>query len=81
MASIHSSINLSELALIEVPDDLEQLLRSQATANGMSIIRDVPVELRCRSEQFPEATFLVYWSHAEDRLHMLAPRKFAKGQG
>lgn len=30
---------LSELAMIEVPHDLEQLLRSQATANGISIIR------------------------------------------
>lgn len=71
---------LSELAMIEVPHDLEQLLRSQATANGISIIRGVPVELRCRSEQFPDATFLVYWPHEEDRLHMLALKKFAKGQ-
>ncbi|MER9963209.1 hypothetical protein NKJ72_19985 [Mesorhizobium sp. M0045] len=30
---------LSELVMIEVPHDLEQLLRSQTTANGMSIIQ------------------------------------------
>ncbi|NKL24208.1 hypothetical protein [Rhizobium leguminosarum] len=70
---------LSELAMIEVPPDLEQLLRSQAAANGVSIIRGTPLELRCQSEQFPDATFLVYWPHEEDRLHMLAPKKFAKG--
>ncbi|WP_234186962.1 hypothetical protein [Shinella sp. NM-101] len=71
---------LSELSMIEVPADLEKLLRSQAAANGMSIIRGMPVELRCQSEQFPDATFLVYWPHEDDRLHMLAPRKFVKGQ-
>ena len=71
---------LSELAMIEVPTDLEQLLRSQAAANGsMSIIRGIPVELRCQSEQFPDATFLVYWPHEDDRLHMLARRKSTKG--
>lgn len=83
MASIRSSISvfpLSELSMIEVPADLEKLLRSQAAANGMSIIRGMPVELRCQSEQFPDATFLVYWPHEDDRLHMLAPRKFVKGQ-
>lgn len=71
---------LSELTMIEIPHDLEQVLRSQAAANGMSIIRGTPVELRCQSEQFPDATFLVYWPYEEDRLHMLAPWKFAKGQ-
>ncbi|MBY3030570.1 hypothetical protein HF265_15860 [Rhizobium leguminosarum] len=71
---------LSELTMIEVPHDLEHLLRTQAAANGTSIIRGISVELRCQSEQFPDATFLVYWPHEENRLHMLAPRKFAKGQ-
>ncbi len=71
---------LSELTMIEVPPELEKLLRSQAAANGMSISRGMPAELRCQSEQFPDATFLVYWPYEDDRLHMLAPREFAKGQ-
>lgn len=77
---INERLPLSELTMIEAPADLEQLLRVQAAKNGISIARGVPVELRCQSAEYPDATFLVYWPHEEDRLHMLAPRQFATGR-
>ncbi|RVJ46111.1 hypothetical protein [Sinorhizobium meliloti] len=70
---------LAELAMIEVPPALEQLLRSQAKANGVDIHRGAPVELTCQSAEFPDGTFLVYWPYEEDRLHMLAPKRFRGG--
>ena len=66
--------------MIEAPSDLEALFKSQAAANGIQIIRDEPVELRCRSEQYPDATFLVYWPREIDRIHMLVPKKFARSR-
>lgn len=71
---------LSEMTMIEAPHDLETLFKSQAAANGTEIIRDEPVELRCRSEQYPDATFLVYWPRTSDRIHILVPKKFASGR-
>ncbi|MGV1769588.1 hypothetical protein ACQZ6B_05360 [Agrobacterium vitis] len=70
---------LADLSMIEVPPALEQLLRTQANANGVAIHRGAPIELRCQSADFQDATFLVYWPHEEDRLHMLAPKRFAVG--
>lgn len=66
--------------MIEAPPALEELLRRQATENGIEIIRDEPVELRCKSEEFPDATFLVYWPSGEERMHMLVPIEHAKGR-
>lgn len=37
------------------------------------------IELRCRSEEYPDATFLTYWPHGTDRFHMVGPKKFARG--
>jgi hypothetical protein len=71
---------LSELAFIEAPPDLEALLKSQAIANGIEIVRGEPVEIRCQSEAYPDATFLVCWPHGSDRIHMLAPKQFATGR-
>lgn len=76
---IDQRLPLSQLSMIEAPRDLERLLREQAAANGISIIRGVPVELTCRSDEFPEATFLVFWPMDDDRLHMLAPNRFRIG--
>jgi hypothetical protein len=76
---IDQRLPLSDLTMIEMPADLEQLLRTQAEASGIEILRGSPVELRCQSAEFPDATFLVFWPHEEDRLHMLAPRKFGVG--
>lgn len=74
---IDERLPLSQLVMIEAPRDLEALLMSQAAKNGITIARGVPVELRCQSTEFPDATFLVYWPLDDDRLHMLAPARFA----
>lgn len=50
---------LSELAMIEVPESLQRLLIGQSEKNGTDIVRDTPVELRCVSEQFGDASFLI----------------------
>ena len=42
---IDERLPLSELAIIDAPADLEQLLRVQAAQNGISIARGIPVEL------------------------------------
>ena len=60
--------------------DLESLFKSQAAANGFDIARDEPVELRCSSEQYSDATFLVYWPRGSERIHMIVPKKFATGR-
>ncbi|MFK3962128.1 hypothetical protein ACI2KT_00940 [Ensifer adhaerens] len=69
---------LSELAMIEVPRSLQDILIDQSEKNGEAIIRDVPVEVRCTSDQFGDATFLIYWPHGYS-MHMLAPAQFRKG--
>lgn len=69
---------LSELAMIEVSGSLQEILVAQSRKNGEEIIRDIPVELRCTSDQFGEATFLIYWPHGH-KMHMLAPSKFRTG--
>jgi hypothetical protein len=69
---------LSELSMIEVPPDLERLLKEQAERGGSPILRNEPVQLNCLTEQFGDATFLIWWPDGE-RMHMLAPRQFAKG--
>lgn len=71
---------LGELVMIEMPTALEELLRTQAAQNGVPIVRGQPVELRCQSVEYPDATFMVYWPYEEDRLHMLAPKTFSKGR-
>lgn len=77
---IDERLPLSHLAMVEAPPDLEALFKSQAAANGIDIIRDQPVELRCQSEEYPDATFLIYWPHGSARIHMLVPKKFATGR-
>ncbi|MGO8149640.1 hypothetical protein AB9F36_07465 [Rhizobium leguminosarum] len=59
--------------------DLENPLRYQAAANGTDLVRGQPVELTCRSDEYGDATFLVYWPYEEDRLHRLAPKSFEQG--
>ncbi|WP_261317902.1 hypothetical protein [Rhizobium leguminosarum] len=64
--------------MIEVPLALKNLPIDQATTNGTSITRDAPTEIRCVSDQFGDATFLIYSPHGHD-MHMLAPAQFRKG--
>jgi len=77
---INQQLPLADLTMIEAPHELEMLLREQAEKNGVPIARSVPVELNCRSPQYPDAKFLVYWPLDDDRLYMLAPKEFAKGR-
>lgn len=77
---IDERLPLSDLAMVEAPEGLEALFKSQAKANGIDIIRDQPIELRCRSDDHPDATFLIYWPLGYDRIHMLVPKKFAEGR-
>jgi hypothetical protein len=78
---INEHLPLSEMTMVEAPRELEKLFISQAGVNGVEILRDAPVELRCRSEEYPDATFLIYRPHGSDRIHMLVPTKFARRQG
>ena len=77
---IDQRLPLSEMTMVEAPAELELLFKSQAASNGIEILRDTPVELRCRSDEYPDATFLVYWPLGIDRIHMLVPTKFAVGK-
>lgn len=71
---------LSEMAMMEAPLELEALLRSAARNDGIEIIRGCPVELRCTSKEFPDATFLVFWPSGQERLNILAPKAAVKGR-
>lgn len=77
---IDRRLPLAELVMIEAPPELETLLKSQAAASGVEIVRGEPVEIRCQSEAYPDATFLVYWPNGTERIHMLAPKRFVSGQ-
>jgi hypothetical protein len=77
---IDERLPLGEFVMTEAPPELEALFKSQAVKNGMEIIRDQPVELHCRSEQYPDATFLIYWPRGQERIHMLVPKRFVAGR-
>jgi hypothetical protein len=76
---IDRRLPLSEMSMIEVPPDLEALLKDQAEKHGIAIVRNEPVELRCQTDAFGDATFLVWWPEGQ-RMHMLAPKGFAVGR-
>ncbi len=71
---------LSEMAMMEAPPALEAVLRKAADESGVQIIRDRPVELRCASEEYPDATFMVFWPSGDERLHILAPKTAVQGR-
>lgn len=77
---IAERLPLSDLAWIEVPAGIEALLRDQAHANGVQLIRGRPIELRCQTAEYGDAVFMIYWPQDQDRLHMLAPKMFQKGR-
>lgn len=77
---IDERLPLVDLVMIEAPTELEALFKSQAAANGTEIVRDEPIELRCESEEYPDATFLIYWPFGQDRIHMLVPKRFTMGR-
>jgi len=65
--------------MIEVPLDLERLLKDQVARSGVAIIRDEPVELQCQTDEWGDAIFLIYGPKGE-RMHMLAPKTVSAGQ-
>lgn len=71
---------LTELTMVEAPTSLQQLLVDQATRNGLMIVRDEPVELRCQLEGHGELTFVVYWRTGDERMHMLVPNRQVTGR-
>src|ERR1700722_18796167 len=70
---VDERLGLSEMTMVEAPPALEALFKAQAIANGVEIIRDAAVELRCQSEEYPDATFLIYWPTGTDQIHILVP--------
>jgi len=71
---------LSEMAMMEAPVELEQLLKKAAEENGVEIVRDDPVELTCQAPGFPDATFLAWLPSNSERLHILAPKDQVRGR-
>jgi hypothetical protein len=67
--SIHrdhdKALHHQDRALALNPND--NLIVVQQGEVPIDIIRDEPVELRCQSEQYPDAKFLVYWPQGQDR--------------
>jgi hypothetical protein len=74
---IDQRIPLADMAMIEVPAEMESLLRASADKQGLAIVRGSPVELTCEMPGQGQATFLIYWPYEQDRMHMLAPKEFA----
>lgn len=75
---IDQILPLAELAMIETPARLKAILVEQARKTGIDIVRDRPVEIRCVTEEFGDAIFLIYWPMGEE-MHMLAPKQFQQG--
>jgi hypothetical protein len=71
---------LSELGMMEAPPELEALLIRSAAENGIEILRDKVVELRCEVAGQPEATFVVFWPSGQERVNILAPKLSIKGR-
>lgn len=71
---------LRELAMMEAPRELEALLVASARASGIEIVRDQPVELTCSSEEYPDATFVVFWPSGQERMNILAPAGSGAGR-
>jgi hypothetical protein len=76
---IDERLPLSQMTMVEAPARLEALFKEQASRNGIELVRNQPMELICRSEEFPDATFLIWWPMGSNRIHMLVPKKFAVG--
>src|SRR5271166_4629737 len=77
---IDERLPLSQMTMVEAPARLEALFKEEAAKSGVEIIRDEPVEIRCRSDEFSDATFLIYWPTGTDKVHMLVPTKLALGR-
>jgi hypothetical protein len=77
---VDQRLPLEQMAMTEAPADLEALFRREAKANGIELIRDLPVELTLRSDAMPDATFLIWWPSDNERIHMLVPLEHVRGR-
>ncbi|PZN99485.1 MAG: hypothetical protein DCF30_11745 [Hyphomicrobiales bacterium] len=71
---------LAVMAMAEAPAELEALLKATARATGVEIIRDIPVELICRTPDGLDPRFMVWWPLGSDRLHILTPKELIRGR-
>jgi hypothetical protein len=70
---------LDRLRMAEVPPEMQVLFVESASRNGLELIRDRIVELRCQMPDGEVATFTVWWPEKESRMHMLVPREHVEG--
>lgn len=71
---------LDQMIMVEAAPELERLLKDEAAKNGTSIIRDQPVEIICRSDDFGDMRFFVWYPRGQDRIHLLVPRDKVSGK-
>jgi hypothetical protein len=70
---------LGDLQMVEVPSDMQTLFEASAAENGISIIRNAIVELRCTLPD-GEAVFAVWWPSDSPHMHFLAPKSKIRGR-
>lgn len=68
---------LEEMVMIEATIRLEGLFQRTADQTGIAIVRDEVVELRCISDDYPDATFVIWWPSGSERMHVLVPKAMA----
>lgn len=71
---------LAEMQMAEAVPELEALFRSQSESNSTPLLRDTCVELICKSEEFSDARFLIWWPTGSERIHMLVPKMYLTGR-
>lgn len=76
---IDRRLPLNDMAWIEMPDDLEDVVVRTAAENGIALDRGNVVELTCKTPM-GDATFTIYWPADSDRVHMLAPKGYQRGR-
>ncbi|WP_454714580.1 hypothetical protein [Caulobacter segnis] len=76
----NTRLPLAELRMMEAPAELEALILTAAEENGIELLRDKPVEIRCSALGYPDATFLVFWPTGEAHLNILAPKSAITGR-
>jgi hypothetical protein len=69
---------LHQMAMVEAPPELEEFILRNARIHGIEILRDLPIELRCRNGSF-DATFLIWWPESDPHIHLLVPKSDVHG--
>ena len=68
------------MQMTEAPPELEALFRSQSQLNRTPLLRDACVELICKSEEFSDARFLIWWPTGSERIYLLVPTTYVTGR-